>query len=132
VIYNLTYLSKTNSPLPSFISLRGENNSYVFDVSSTAHVGTYPITLMVTLGNNMTASSEFTSQVASPCLNNPVAIPNYPIPVYDLSEWAPKFVDLNWVISNSTPSCGSVYQIFQMVNASTGGPIDPNIFTIVN
>jgi hypothetical protein len=108
----LTYLSKTNSPLPSFVTLKGENNSYVFDVSSTSHVGTYPMTLMVTLGNNKSASVGFTCQVASPCLNNPVDIPAYPIPVYDLSEWAPKYVDLNWVVTNATPSCGSVYQIF--------------------
>lgn len=88
--------------------------------------------LLATLGNNESASVEFTCQVASPCLNNPVAIPNYPVPVYDLSEWAPKYVDLNWEVTNSTASCGSVYQIFQMVNFTTGGPIDPNIFTIVN
>lgn len=109
VIYNLTYLSKTNSPLPSFVTLNAENNSYVFDVSSTSHVGTYPMALRITLGNNKTASVEFTSQVASPCLNNPVAIPTYTIPIYDLSEWAPKYVDLNWVVTNNTPSCGSVY-----------------------
>jgi hypothetical protein len=52
VIYNLTYLSKTNSPLPTFITLNGDNNSYVYDVSTTAHVGTYPMALRVTLGNN--------------------------------------------------------------------------------
>ncbi len=59
-------------------------------------------------------------------------IPAYPIPVYDLSEWAPKYIDLNWVVTNATQSCGSVYQIFKMVNLTTGGPIDPNIYTIVN
>jgi hypothetical protein len=68
--------------------------------------------LMSTLGNNMSSSVLFNAQVASPCLNNPVAIPNYEIPVYDISEWAPKFVDLNWVVTNATASCGSVFQQF--------------------
>jgi hypothetical protein len=132
VIYNLTYISKTSSPLPSFITLKGENNSYIFDVSTTSHVGTYPIALRATLGNNKTAITEFTCQVASPCLNNPVSIPTYSIPIYDISEWAPKYIDLNWEVTNSTPSCGSLYQIFTIVNSTTGGPIDPNIYSIVN
>ena len=109
MVYNLTYLTKTNSVLPTFVTLKSDNKSYIFDVSSTAHVGTYPMILMVTLGNNISASVKFTCQVASPCLNNPVAIPTYTIPIYDLSEWAPKYVDLNWVVTNATPSCGSVY-----------------------
>ena len=88
--------------------------------------------LMSVLGNNKSTSVKFTSQVASPCLNNFVAIPTYTIPVYDISEWSPKFVDLNWVVANATPSCGSVYQIFYMLNSTNGGPIDPDIFSIVN
>lgn len=109
VIYNYTYLSATNKALPSFIMLKGENNSYVYDVSTTAHVGTYFVMLMSALGNNKSSSVIFRTQVVSPCINNPVAIPNDPIPIYDISEWSPKYFDLNWIVTNATKSCGSVY-----------------------
>ena len=109
VIYNYTYLSDKNEVLPDFITFKGYNNSYVYNVSTTDHVGTYFVMLMSALGNNKSSNAIFRSQVVSPCINNPVAIPNDPIPVYDLSEWSPKFIDLNWVVTNTTKSCGSVY-----------------------
>jgi len=74
VIYNLTYVTTTNGPFPSFMKFAPENNSYVFEVATTDHVGTYEMVLFSTLGNNMTSSSKFTSQVASPCLGNIVQI----------------------------------------------------------
>ena len=70
VIYNLTYLTSNNGPLPSFIKFMPENNSYVFEVSTTEHVGAYEMVLYSTLGNNMTSFDRFKSQVASPCLGN--------------------------------------------------------------
>jgi len=109
VIYNYTYLSATNKALPSFVTLKGGNNSYVYDVSSTSHVGTYFVMLTSALGNNKSSSVIFRSQVVSPCINNPVAIPDANIPIYDISEWSPKYFDLDWVVTNATKSCGSVY-----------------------
>jgi hypothetical protein len=109
VIYNYTYLWNTSKALPSFITLKEDDNRYVYDVSTTAHVGTYFVMLMSALGNNISSNVIFRSQVVSPCINNPVAIPNIPVPIYDISEWSPKHFDLNWVVTNSTKSCGSVY-----------------------
>jgi hypothetical protein len=61
VIYNLTYLTSNNGPLPSFIKFNPENNSFIFEVETTDHVGTYDMVLYSTLGNNMTSFSPFSS-----------------------------------------------------------------------
>jgi len=103
VIYNLTYLTSNNGPLPTFIKFNPDNNSYIFEVSTTEHVGTYEMILYSTLGNNMTDFKQFTSQVASPCLGNNVQImaPST-TPIYDLSLWEPMFIDLDWLVDNFT------------------------------
>jgi hypothetical protein len=42
------------------------------------------------------------------------------------------FIDLNWLVSNMTPSCGSLYFNFKMINGSNLGAIEPNIFSVEN
>jgi hypothetical protein len=42
------------------------------------------------------------------------------------------FIDLNWLVSNMTPSCGSLYFNFKMINGSNLGEIEPNIFSVEN
>ena len=133
MIYNLTYLTTTNGPFPSFIKFTPENNSYVLEVATTDHVGTYEMVLFSTLGNNMTSFDRFITQVASPCLGNFVQIVAPTVtPIYDISLWDPMYIDLGWLVSNFTPSCGSLYFNFKLLNGTNLGPIEPNIFSIVN
>jgi hypothetical protein len=119
--------------MQSFIVFQPDLNTYRFDIATKDHVGTYEIMLMSTLGNNMTHYSKFTAQVASPCLNIPVTITPPPsVPVYDLSLWEPMYINLDWSVANTTESCGALYFNFKLVNATTLGTIEPNIFSIVN
>jgi len=57
----MTYLTSDDGPLPSFIKFNPENNSFIFEVALTDHVGTYDMILYSTLGNNMTSFATFTS-----------------------------------------------------------------------
>ena len=54
------------------------------------------------------------------------------MPVYDLSLWEPMFINLDWAVANTTASCGALYFSFRLINATTMGAIEPNIFSIVN
>jgi len=54
------------------------------------------------------------------------------VPVYDLSRWEPMFIDLDWQVAETTDSCGEIYFDFRLLNATTLGPVEPNIFSIVN
>ena len=54
-------------------------------------------------------------------------------PTYDISDLVPLYVNLNWqVTSPPTPSCGPVFFIFKLLNATAGGVVDTSIFSIVN
>jgi hypothetical protein len=46
--------------------------------------------------------------------------------------WEPMYIDLNWQVTNFTPSCGAFYFKFALFNETNLGPIEPNIFSIVN
>ncbi len=54
------------------------------------------------------------------------------VPVYDLSMWEPMYINLDWAVANTTALCGALYFNFKLINATTLGPIEPNIFSIVN
>jgi hypothetical protein len=80
----------------------------------------------------MTTSTEFSSQVASPCLNNPVKI-TAPAntPIYDLSDLQPMYIDLDWIVTYTNPFCAPIYYKFKLLNATTLGEIDPGVFSVV-
>jgi hypothetical protein len=73
-------------------------------------------------------------QVASPCLDIGVEVPALAsIPTYDISDLVPLFVDLDWnVVSPPTPSCGNVFFVFTLLNATLNGVVDTSVFSIVN
>ena len=46
--------------------------------------------------------------------------------------WEPMFINLDWTVDNDIEACGAIYFNFRFVNATNLGPIEPNIFSIVN
>ena len=97
-------------------------------------MGTYQIMLQATIGNNKTTFVQFNVQVSSPCIGLTVNVPTLAsVPTYDISDLVPLYVDLNWqVVNPPTPSCGNVYFIFKLLNATAGGAVDSTVFSIVN
>ena len=128
MIYNLTYnvesssgicnIADKNVALPTFITISPASNNYNFLINSPSQVGIYKIMLYSTIGNNMSTSVQFTAQIKSPCLGVVVTVPALSvIPIYDLADSNPLYIDLNWNVENpSTPSCGPINFVFTLFN----------------
>lgn len=55
------------------------------------------------------------------------------MPLYDISDLVPLFIDLNWeVVNPPTPSCSPNFFQFRMLNATDGGPVDTKVYSLVN
>lgn len=132
--YYSTFIADNSQPLPSFITFDPANTKYTFAINNPSHVGTYNMILQATIGNNRTTEVVFTVQVASPCLGLTINVPALEsITTYDISDLVPTFIDLNWeVVNPSTPSCGPINFVFRMVNHTTGGNVDTNVYSIIN
>lgn len=103
-------------------------------VTSTSHVGTYSIMLRATLGNNQSAYINYDVEIASPCKNVIVDVPEPTSSlVWDLSEINPLIVDLKWAVESPPENCEPDKFLFTIVNGTTNDilPPDTSIFTII-
>jgi hypothetical protein len=72
--------------------------------------------------------------VASTCLNLVVTVNPIPLPVYDLSDLAPLYINLDWQVAAGALniSCGPANFVFKVLNGTTGAAADSAVFTLEN